>query len=192
MALQAPHSHDGSQVEAAPADGQPRAVEVPIRRDRNGASGTASSGTNRVTVIVLCMVTAGVIAAVLGGMQNAGIFAKKVDSLLSERGKFVGKPVRAEGLLVHGTLVKRDSPCEYRFSIQVNEKVMPVRFPQCVVPDTFRDVEGTDVSVTVEGKLLDDNSFEATNVLAKCPSKYEMKQRQSQGEAKPHGAGQAM
>jgi cytochrome c-type biogenesis protein CcmE len=192
MALQAPESHDDPHAAASPPGGLSSAVEVPVRRDRNGVSGTTTSRANRVTVIVLCMVTAGVIAAVLGGMQNAGIFAKRVDSLLTERDKFVGKPVRAEGLLVHGTLVKRDSPCEYRFSIQVDKTVMPVRFAQCVVPDTFRDVEGTDVSVTVEGKLLDDNSFEATNVLAKCPSKYEMKQRQSKGESMPHGAGQAM
>ena len=65
---------------------------------------------------------------------------------------------------------------------------MPVRFAQCVVPDTFRDVPGMDVGVTVEGTLLADNSFEATTVLAKCPSKYEMKERQGRGEQMPHAA----
>ena len=63
---------------------------------------------------------------------------------------------------------------------------MPVRYAQCVVPDTFRDVPGMDVGVTVEGELLTDNSFEATSVLAKCPSKYEMKQKAAGGEKMPH------
>jgi len=43
-----------------------------------------------------------------------------------------------------------------------------------------------DVGVTVEGELHADNSFEATSVLAKCPSKYEMKNRAANGEKMPH------
>jgi len=56
-----------------------------------------------------------------------------------------------------------------------------------VVPDTFRDVAGVDVGVTVEGELTADNRFEATSVLAKCPSKYEMQERKQRGEEMPHG-----
>ncbi len=59
---------------------------------------------------------------------------------------------------------------------------MPVRFAECVVPDTFRDEPGADVGVTVEGELQADNTFEATSVLAKCPSKYETKARSAKGE----------
>jgi cytochrome c-type biogenesis protein CcmE len=93
--------------------------------------------------------------------------------------------VRAEGNLVHGSLVKRDQPCEYRFTIEKHGVELPVRFAQCVVPDTFRDVPEMDVGVTVEGQLQD-SSFEASSVLAKCPSKYEMQQRKQQGEHMPH------
>jgi len=64
---------------------------------------------------------------------------------------------------------------------------VPVRFAQCVVPDTFRDIAGMDVGVTVEGTLAADDSFEASSVLAKCPSKYEMKEKQKSGEMMPHG-----
>ena len=55
------------------------------------------------------------------------------------------------------------------------------------MPDTFRDVPDIDVGVTVEGELQADDSFEATSVLAKCPSKYEMQQRKEHGEQMPHG-----
>jgi len=38
-----------------------------------------------------------------------------------------------------------------------------------IIPDTFVD----DADVVVEGRRLDDGVFEATTLLAKCPSKYE-------------------
>ena len=54
------------------------------------------------------------------------------------------------------------------------------------MPDTFRDVPGMDVAVTAEGKLTDDGRFEASQIMAKCPSKYEMQQRAEAGEQAPH------
>jgi cytochrome c-type biogenesis protein CcmE len=134
----------------------------------------------------LAMVAAAIAGLVLTGMQDNAIYSKPVDQLLAAKAKFVGRPVRAEGNLTHGSLVKRDQPCEYRFSITKNGAELPVRFAQCVVPDTFRDVPDLDVGVTVEGELQSDDTFEATSVLAKCPSKYEMKQRKDHGEQMPH------
>jgi len=142
----------------------------------------------RISIIGLAMVAAAVAALVLTGMQDNAIYSKPVDQLLAQKAKFAGRPVRAEGNLIHGSLMKREQPCEYRFSIAKNGVELPVRFAQCVVPDTFRDVPDLDVGVTVEGELQSDDSFEATSVLAKCPSKYEMKQRKDHGEQMPHGS----
>jgi cytochrome c-type biogenesis protein CcmE len=139
------------------------------------------------TAVGLTMVAAAIATLVLTGMQDNAIYSRSVDQLLAEKARFVHHPVRAEGTLVHGSLVKRDLPCEYRFSIEKNGVEMPVRFAQCVVPDTFRDVPDTDVGVTVEGELQADDSFEASTVLAKCPSKYEMQERKNRGETMPHG-----
>jgi cytochrome c-type biogenesis protein CcmE len=135
----------------------------------------------------LAMVAAAIAGLVLTCMQDNAIYSKPVDQLLAAKAKFLGRPVRAEGNLIHGSLVKREQPCEYRFSIAKNGAELPVRFAQCVVPDTFRDVPDLDVGVTVEGELQKDETFEATSVLAKCPSKYEMKQRKDHGEQMPHG-----
>jgi cytochrome c-type biogenesis protein CcmE len=133
------------------------------------------------------MGAATIAALVLTGMQDKAIYSKPVDELLANRAKFFGRPVRAEGNLVHGSLTKREQPCEYRFTLTKNAAELPVRFAQCVVPDTFRDVPDVDVGVTVEGELTRDGAFEATSVLAKCPSKYEMQQRKERGENMPHG-----
>jgi cytochrome c-type biogenesis protein CcmE len=142
--------------------------------------------TGPALAVGLAMGAAAVATFVLTGMQDKAIYSKPVDELLAQKDKFAGRPVRAEGNLVHGTLEKRDQPCEYRFTIAKNGVELPVRFPQCVVPDTFRDVPGMDVGVTVEGELQSDKSFLASSVLAKCPSKYEMKERQKNGEQMPH------
>ena len=53
------------------------------------------------------------------------------------------------------------------------QSVLPVRFAGCVVPDTFRDVPGLDVEVTVEGELCDTcHTFDASMLIAKCHSKW--------------------
>jgi cytochrome c-type biogenesis protein CcmE len=44
-----------------------------------------------------------------------------------------------------------------------------------VVPDTFRDRPEGGVKVTVTGALQKDGNFKATEVLAKCASKYDPK-----------------
>lgn len=164
-----------------------RAVEVPARgrRDRDDDD-DGGSRKRLLLVIPLVMAAAAIVALVLVGMQDKGMYSKPVDELVAQKSKFLGKPVRAEGNLVHGSLVKRESPCEYRFRIEKNGVEVPVRFAKCVVPDTFRDVPGMDLAVTVEGELQGDDSLEASQVLAKCPSKYEMKEKAAKGEKAPH------
>jgi cytochrome c-type biogenesis protein CcmE len=159
----------------------------PRRRHRDDEEPERKRWVGAAIAVALAMSTAAIAALVLTGMQDKAIYSKPVDDLLAHKAKFVGRPVRAEGILVHGTLVKRDQPCEYRFAIQKNGAELPVRFAQCVVPDTFRDVPDMDVPVTVEGELQPNDTFEATNVLAKCPSKYDMQQRKQRGEQMPHG-----
>ena len=174
-----------------PRDEKPRDTPaeavVAIRRGARTGTGPKGSRNGLYVVVPLVMLSAAIAGLVLAGMKDNAIYSKPVDELLAQKAKFAGRPVRAEGNLVHGTLAKRDTPCEYRFTISKNGVDVPVRFAQCIVPDTFRDVPGMDVGVTVEGELQADNSFEATSVLAKCPSKYEMKDRTANGETMPHG-----
>jgi cytochrome c-type biogenesis protein CcmE len=159
----------------------------PRRRHENDDAPERRRWAGAALAVALSMGAAAITALVLFGMQDKAIYSKPVDELLVHKAKFIGRPVRAEGNLVHGTLVKRDTPCEYRFLIEKNGVELPVRFAQCVVPDTFRDVPDLDVGVTVEGELRANDTFEATSVLAKCPSKYDMQQRKQQGEHMPHG-----
>ena len=121
---------------------------------------------------------------VFTSFEGAAVYSKGVDELQADRAKLVGRNVRVEGKLVQGSLRKRDQPCEYRFALTKNGITLHVRYAQCIVPDTFRDVPGMDVDVTAEGRLAEAGYFEARQIMAKCPSKYEEKMKS--GESVPY------
>jgi cytochrome c-type biogenesis protein CcmE len=134
----------------------------------------------------LLVIGGGVLAPVMTSANKAAIYSVPTDELVAHKADYAARNVRVEGTLVKGSLRQRAEPCEYRFTIEKNGKRLPVRFPQCVVPDTFRDAPGMDVQVTAEGRLSDEGHFEATNIMAKCPSKYEMQEKAAKGEKAPH------
>ncbi|MBI3204257.1 MAG: cytochrome c maturation protein CcmE [Myxococcales bacterium] len=139
-------------------------------------------------VAALLVMGGGILVLVLTSFKQSAVYSKGVDELVAEKERITGRNVRVTGNLVKGTLKRRDEPCEYRFSVAKNEKSIDVRYAQCVVPDTFRDVPGMDVEVTAEGKLTSEGHFEASQIMAKCPSKYDMKERAQKGEEAPHQA----
>jgi cytochrome c-type biogenesis protein CcmE len=103
----------------------------------------------------------------------------KVDQVVGN-GELQGRRLRIDGELVPGTLVKRDKPCEYKFRMHSEGRELPVRYARCEIPDTFRDRPEGGVLVTVEGTLVkgedgSGESLEATDVFAKCSSKYDPK-----------------
>jgi len=128
------------------------------------------------------------LALLMFGSQasDALVYSKLVDEVLKAPGDFHGRELRVEGDLKQGSIHFRESPCEWRFVLGKPGREMPVRFPQCIVPDTFKD--GMGLKVTVQGKITGDGYFLANQVIPRCPSKYEMKERQGKGEKMPHGA----
>ncbi|MCS6899671.1 MAG: cytochrome c maturation protein CcmE [Myxococcales bacterium] len=160
----------------------------------NDAPPTAESANQAATpvpqrnvgLLVALLIVGGALVALVLSFKEAAVYAKTVDQLVAEKTRLTGRPVRVEGDLVKGSLVHQASPCEYRFRMAHQGAEIPVRYGQCVVPDTFQDRPDMDVKVTVEGKLQEDGHFEATLVMAKCPSKYDMKERARKGEKAPH------
>jgi len=161
-----------------------------------------TSRSRNIGLLATLLVLVGAIVALFSLMQPAAIYSVPVEQVLSDKEKFVGRQVRVEGELVPGTLVKSDDPCEYRFTIhstlaaadqgaesaQADKGTLAVRYPQCVVPDTFRDVPGGGVQVKVEGKLTREGSFHATLVMAQCSSKYDPNTHEMKLDpAKPQG-----
>lgn len=118
------------------------------------------------------------------GVSDAFAYSKPLTDVVDHPGQFEGRELRVEGTLTQGSIRFREQPCEWRFRIEKQERSMPVRFSQCIVPDTFRD--GVNLTVVVQGKLGHDGTFVADQIVPRCPSKYEMRERQRNGEHMPH------
>jgi cytochrome c-type biogenesis protein CcmE len=76
--------------------------------------------------------------------------------------------VRVAGDVAAGSVVRDDAKQTIRFNIAEGKDVLPVTYGG-VVPDIFRP----GITVVVEGKLSSAGVFQATTLLAKCPSKFQ-------------------
>jgi len=77
------------------------------------------------------------------------------------------KRLQVHGHVVPGSIGKKRDTLDYRFEIQRNGQKLTA-FYTGIVPDTFKD----DSEVVLTGRLTSDG-FVATDMTAKCPSKYE-------------------
>jgi len=171
-----------AEAEAIPAVAQPTAPKPPSAKPKR----------NLGLLVGLLVMVAGVLALVFSSGKDAAVYSVGVDQLMKDPARYNQRSIRVKGMLVKGTLARRDEPCEYRFKIAEHGTELAVQHPSCVVPDTFKDMPGMDVEVQAEGKLSDDGkAFVSTNIVAKCPSKYEMKQKSMAGELAPHAGQQA-
>lgn len=77
---------------------------------------------------------------------------------------------RVNGKVAAGTIDRMKDGRQVKFTIKDKDgsATLPVDFLG-IIPDTFVD----DADVVVEGTRRQDGVFEATTLLAKCPSKYE-------------------
>ena len=121
---------------------------------------------------------------------SAFSYTQELGAVVASPESFAGDHLRLEGMLREGSVQSFVDPCEWRFVIENDDNVaLPIRFQRCVVPDTFRDDFG--VSVIVQGELEEFDgqlSFLADELVAQCPSKYEMQERLEAGEDMPHQA----
>lgn len=154
-------------------------VRVPGGQPRSGLSPF-------VKIAVVFTVLGAALALLMFGSEasDALVYSKLVPEVLGNPADFRGRELRVEGDLKQGSIQFREDPCEWRFVLSDTGKEMPVRFPQCIVPDTFKD--GMGLKVTVQGKLTDEGVFLASQVIPRCPSKYEMQERKDRGEQMPH------
>lgn len=162
----------------------PRPVEVPP----DGESAASPGLSPLVKIGIVFVVLGGAVSLLMfgAGPRDALVYSKLVHEVLSKPDEFKGRELRVEGELRQGSIKFREDPCEYRFTLGKDGQDMDVRFPKCIVPDTFKD--GVGLQVSVEGQLTNEGYFLAHKVIAKCPSKYEMEERQKKGEKAPHGA----
>ena len=95
-------------------------------------------------------------------------YYKYVDEVMAEPAAWHGKNMQVHGIVVRDSIAQPpNKPMEWRFDIQRNGKVLRAYYTG-IVPDTFK----ADSEVVRTGRL-DDRGFHATEMTAKCPSKYD-------------------
>lgn len=104
------------------------------------------------------------------------------DAVMVKHAELVGQRIRMGGFVQKDSILQKKGTLEYQFEVkpvpqmlkypEVADKTLTVRYAG-VVPDTFKD----DAEVIVSGKLGEDGVFHATDLLAKCPSKYEAQEK---------------
>ena len=105
------------------------------------------------------------------GIDNSMVYYYTVSELQSKPGQLAGKGIRISGHVQPGSIDRSADGTRVSFRIyeKATERVLAVGF-EGLIPDTFKD----DAEVVVEGIYNpSDPTFEATTLLAKCPSKYE-------------------
>jgi len=129
-----------------------------------------SSKVRLVVIAVLLASTLGYLG--YKGFVSGASYYLKVPELQARAAEFEGKPLRVSGQLVAGS-VQGVAP-EIRFSIGEAGAVLPVVY-QGVMPVVFerKDIPAQDISVLAEGQLAPDGTFLASNILVKCPTKWE-------------------
>lgn len=101
--------------------------------------------------------------------RTTGAYFMTVGELKTRATSLQGQRVRVNGNVVQGTENWQPQAMTLKFSIQDEQgAALPVVFngPR---PDNFQRA----ASAIVEGELLPDGSFQAENLLLKCPSRYE-------------------
>ncbi len=95
------------------------------------------------------------------------VYYVTVSELLTEKKGGDREGLRVTGQVVPGTIERDDMTL--RFQMTDGARAVPVSY-RGVIPDTFGD-KG---EVVVEGVYRANGTFDASFLMAKCPSKYEM------------------
>lgn len=111
----------------------------------------------------------GIAYLIVTALQTSTVYYITVGELLARGTTAQAQQVRLAGDVVPGSVEKIDAGLAIRFLVHDGSGQMPVFYKGGPVPDIF----GDEVQVVVEGKVGPDGTFQASTLLAKCPSKFE-------------------
>ena len=116
--------------------------------------------------------TALVLATAFGALlfttlQDNLQYYKYVDEVASAQHEWEGKTLLVHGNVVPGSIFRKRDSLDWKFDLQRNGKVISATYTGSA-PDNFKD----NAEVILTGQFTP-HGFSATDMTAKCPSKYE-------------------
>ena len=103
------------------------------------------------------------------GFSGASTYYYEVGEVLAKGSAAYDESFRVSGKVADGSIEQEAGGLDLKFTLidEEGKNSIPVIYTG-VVPDTFQQ----DSDVVAEGRLTSDGVFEASLILAKCPSKY--------------------
>lgn len=129
-------------------------------------------------IVAGTLIVAGISYLMFSGLDGSMVYYHTLGEIQNQEARLDGKGIRVSGHVQPGSIQRDDTGMRVQFLVYEREtqRTFPVAYTG-MIPDTFKD----DAEVVVEGTYHSGAPvFEATTLLAKCPSKYE-----SQGEEHP-------
>jgi cytochrome c-type biogenesis protein CcmE len=125
----------------------------------------------------------GLLILITQGFKGTMVYSITVSELVNSDESSRREGLRLQGLVAEGSIDHRPAEKYLSFLITDGSAQLPVTY-RGIVPDTFEEMG----EVTVEGNYTTAGTFEATLLMAKCPSKYEadMEEMEAAGYTPPH------
>lgn len=123
--------------------------------------------SKNIIFVVGLLLAGGLLFFVITSAIDDSVYMMPVNKAVEEQAKHEGREIKVRGNVVPGTIVIR-ADNRTRFRLTKGGETIVVYY-EGTRPDTFKDC----ADVIVTGELSADQSFEATEMLAKCPSKYD-------------------
>lgn len=130
-------------------------------------------------LIGAAVIVAGVAGLIVTGVKETGVYFLTPTELLSRTQAdptFHDVGLKVGAKVVPGSVKRDPSSRTIDFKVSDGTSEFPVTYSG-LVPDTFTDA--SNIEVIVEGKYGRDGVFHATEVLAKCGSRYEAELQKS-------------
>jgi cytochrome c-type biogenesis protein CcmE len=106
---------------------------------------------------------------IFNSVANSAEYYLTVGELKAKAPAVYSQNVRVAGI-VDGASIDRDARAgTLKFVAEDESGTLPVIYKGGAVPDIF----GPGIQVVVQGKYQPDGTFQAENLLAQCPSRYE-------------------
>ncbi len=124
---------------------------------------------NIIKIILTITILVGALGYLFASSLNDNMqYFKHVDDVIANPQPLMGITLRLAGTVEKNSILQKPDTLQYRFHLERNGKKMEVRY-EGIVPDTFKD----EAQVIAVGKLNGTEYFQANEIIAKCPSKYE-------------------
>lgn len=121
-------------------------------------------------IIGLAFIALGIVIVMVSTLPKSTQYYVTVDELLKDKSKYTENALKVAGKVKEGSVVKDDKTMTWTFDVENNDRKIKVIYTGAM-PDTFKET----ADVVVTGAFNGEDLVKATEVLAKCASRYEEK-----------------